>query len=507
MWRDQSTRFEPIDLHGSYENHPDRTAFGVTISDVIGNQWLGEPRLIASVQATDGSAVDDPATLARLARTSLDQGVRLLRLQGIDNIRAIRAATGAPTIGLIKRDYADSEVYITPTMREVDELVAEGCEIIALDGTPRKRPTDVTLPELIARIHQAGRIAMADCDSVGSAIAAVEAGADWVGTTLAGYTTESSGSPKSGPDLDLLRSIVASVRVPVIAEGRYALGWQVDAALRIGAAAVVVGGALNDPVKTTRALLPIPPAQGPVGAIDIGGTWLRYATFSPDWRLLEVERAPNPPEMAVRMAWIRERIERSGVERVGVSTGGIVDPDTGIVWTAKEYLMPNHIGIEFSESTLGVKTFAHGDGHATAWGHAQTPEFAGLRVATLALGTGVGCGLVDSGRIWCGRRGEYPRVNDLPTSHGKTYEELLGGIHLTREPSQAQIDDASRALDGAVKAIRDFYFPDVVVIAGSVGLSPWLAPRVKDNEAVVSPFGPDAGLFGAAALALYPERR
>lgn len=169
--------------------------------------------------------------------------------------------------------------------------------------------------------------------------------------------------------------------------------------------------------------------------------------------------------------------------------------------------MPDQIGIEFSETTLGVPTFAHGDGHATAWGTACLPEFAGRRVATLALGTGVGCGFVESGRIWSGRRGEYPRINDLPTSSGRTYEDLLGGINLTREPSDAQKVSALAALDGAIQAIQDMYFPDRIVVAGSVGLSLWMHPHLDRLGVVPTPFSHDAGLYGAAALALYPGWR
>jgi N-acetylmannosamine-6-phosphate 2-epimerase/N-acetylmannosamine kinase len=184
-----------------------------------------------------------------------------------------------------------------------------------------------------------------------------------------------------------------------------------------------------------------------------------------------------------------------------------VDPWSGVVWTAKEYLMPDQIGLEFSQATLGVRTFAFGDGHATAWGHANLPKYAGRRVVTLAIGTGVGAGFVCEGHLWAGRRGEYPRVNDLHAPEGGTFEDLLGGIHLTKDPTPEQQNQAMKALEGAIKAVRDLLFPDDVIMAGSVGLSPWLRPHVLRLNADVSPFGSDAGLFGAAALALFPSYR
>jgi predicted NBD/HSP70 family sugar kinase len=189
---------------------------------------------------------------------------------------------------------------------------------------------------------------------------------------------------------------------------------------------------------------------------------------------------------------------------VGVSTGGIVDPSTGIVWKAKEYLMHDQIGIEFSERTLGVPTFAHGDGHATAWAHANLPQFAGRRVVTIALGTGVGAGFVREGRLWAGRKGEYPRFNDLATPQGKCYEEFLGGIHLTKTPSDEQMAQAISALESLFNVLHTLYFPDDIVIGGSVGISPWLAPHVERLGGHTSPLGGDAGMYGAAALALFP---
>ncbi len=430
----------------------------------------------------------------------------VVRLEGLKNIKAIKPEIPVPVIGLLKRSYPGSEVYITPAAQDVDTLLELGCEVVALDGTQRERPFEHRLTTLIDRIHRRSAIAMADCDTLESALAAEAAGADLIGTTLAGYTPDRAAT--QGPDLELLREICRRVKVPVIAEGRYSSRWEIEAALRIGAVGVVVGGALNDPVKQTRALLPVSWHGAPgqqIGAVDIGGTWLRFARFTPDWKLIEVERTPNPPKREDRLAWIREKVKEHGVSRLGLGTGGVTDPRTGEVWTAKEYLMADQIGIVFSEETLGVPTFPHGDGHASAWGHANLPQFAGRRVATLALGTGVGCGFVQLGKLWAGRRGEYPRVNDLPAPGDETFEGLLGGLHLTKDPTVEQRERATSALAAAVEAVRGLYFPDDLVICGSVGLSDWMAPELERLGLIPSPFGHDAGLYGAAALALFPD--
>ncbi len=463
---------------------------------------LRQQPLIVSVQTNEGSAVDDAETLLKLAKASVAEGVAVLRLEGAGRVRKIRSETGAIAIGLIKRNYPGSSVYVTPTSAEVDALLETECEVIALDATDRVRPRLENFRTLVAQILRGGALAMADCDTVEAAVEAEQAGASIIGTTLAGYTERRPAT--TGPDLELLRDIIRQTRLPVLAEGRFSQKWQVEAALRMGAAGVVVGGAVNDPVKNTRALLHRRPPEGDIGAVDIGGTWIRFAVFSQDWDLLEVIREALPRTKAGREIWIKEQLVKNKVATLGVSTGGVVDPKTGEVWAAKEYLMPDHIGSIFDEETFGLPTRALDDGLATAWGHACLPEFAGKRVATLAVGTGVGCGFVETGRIWMGPRGEYSHVNDLPLVNGQTCESVLGGRSLGPDASEEDKALAEQALRMAVRAIRTMWFPEEIVIGGSVGLSSWIQPTVVELGLRPSPFGGDAGLFGAAALILFP---
>lgn len=464
--------------------------------------------LVASVQASENSPVDNPETLLRLAQASAREGVMVLRLEGKENIRLIRKETGLASIGLIKKKTEGSEVYITPTAEEVNYLLELGCEVIALDGTPRNRPGSADLSDLITRIHDGGAIAMADCDTAQSAKYAVQCGADLIGTTLSGYTPDREALP--GPDFELLRQIIQHSDKPVIAEGRYYEPWHARAALRMGATAVVVGGALNDPVKQTRAFLnQALPLKQKVGAVDIGGTWLRVAAFSPDWHLLESDKIELPPDPGARRALIRTWVEARNLARVGISTGGTVDPKTGCIWESKE-IIPGNVQTVYDAATVGSQScLALNDGHATAWGHAMHPKYAGKRVATLALGTGVGFGLVDRGQIFMGPRGEYSRFNDIQTSLGPTFEQLLGGAALTTNPDDAQKSDARHAADEAVRLIANLFHPDVIVLCGGVGMSKWLSlealrKAVPQTKLDRSPFAGNAGLYGAAALALFP---
>ncbi len=198
--------------------------------------------LIVSVQAP-GSLLDTPATIALLARVAEANGAAGVRVQGGATIGAVKRAVGVPVIGLVKRTYDGFAPYITPSLREVAEIAAAGADIIAFDATARPRPGGLDVAGLIAAIHARGALAMADCSGGADGVAAAEAGADLVATTLCGYTEETAG--RALPALDVLRDLVRTGR-PAIAEGGVGSPADLAAAMAAGAHAVVVGTAITN---------------------------------------------------------------------------------------------------------------------------------------------------------------------------------------------------------------------------------------------------------------------
>ncbi len=205
-------------------------------------------RLVVSCQAYPGEPMRDPAVMTAVARAVADGGAAAIRAQGIEDLHSIRAAVSLPLIGLVKR--GNESVFITPTCDDCIEVAHTGAEVVALDGTTRPRPDGSTLIECIDAIHDHGALAMADCGSVADATASIAAGADCIGTTLAGYT--GARPPTDGPDFDLLQRLVAMSPVPVLAEGRINTPDEAAHALRLGAHAVVVGSAITHPTSITR---------------------------------------------------------------------------------------------------------------------------------------------------------------------------------------------------------------------------------------------------------------
>lgn len=205
--------------------------------------------LIVSVQAPAGSALDDPDVLAALALAAQAAGAVGLRMQGVANIAAARRRTSLPIVAIVKRDYEGFEPYITPTLREVGELLATGAEIVAIDATGRARPDGASVSDLVVAIQRGGALAMADCSSLQDGVCAQAAGADILATTLCGYTKETAGHAL--PALDVVAQL-AQLETFVICEGGIHSPRSGRAALDAGADAVVVGTAITNVEWLTR---------------------------------------------------------------------------------------------------------------------------------------------------------------------------------------------------------------------------------------------------------------
>lgn len=205
-------------------------------------------RLVVSCQAYPGEPLRDPDAMARIAQSAVIGGAAAIRSQGLDDIRAIARRVTVPQIGLWKVG-ADG-VFITPTLEHALAVVDAGADVVAIDGTRRERPDGLTLEQTIRKLKQRTDVlVMADAGSVDDAVAAEDAGADIVGTTLSGYTGERPRT--SGPDLDLVHALSTRLTVPLFAEGRIHTPAEARAALDAGAYSVVVGTAITHPASIT----------------------------------------------------------------------------------------------------------------------------------------------------------------------------------------------------------------------------------------------------------------
>jgi N-acetylmannosamine-6-phosphate 2-epimerase/N-acetylmannosamine kinase len=518
--------------------------------------------LIVSCQAPEGTALRSTGTLARIAKAAVDGGAVGVRVNGPEDVAAIRLAVDVPIIGIAKVMQADGKVLITPSFESARELVAAGANAIALDCTERGQRFGAL--GRLARIRaEFGVPVLADIATIEEARAAQAAGADFVLTTLRGYTPETRHIRDF--DVQFVRDLARELETPVIAEGRIGTPQQAAAALEAGAFAVIVGTAITRPdaivqrfvgemQNTSRAGRPVC-----IAAVDLGGTNTKHAVVGQDGSLLWQGVCPTPA-LDGRDALLRHlgsvvaNCMRAGKElgfnpeAVGIATAGWVDPDEGKVIYATGNL-PGWAGAAIRselERDLCLPVSVENDANAMAVAEKRF----GLGQAVndmicLTLGTGVGGGCYTNGRL---SRGSYFLGNafghvtiepgGLPCTCGQAgcleaYANAAALVRYAGPPFQSAQQVTSAALAGdsqARRALRTYagYLarglavllhildPELVVLSGGIAenntalledLEEDLSGMVigweqRFTRLALSKIACFGGVIGAAAIAL-----
>jgi N-acylglucosamine-6-phosphate 2-epimerase len=215
--------------------------------------------LIVSCQALPEEPLHSSLIMAKMALAAMQGGAKGIRANSKEDIIEIKKEVNLPVVGIVKRDYKDSSVYITPTYQEIDELLESGCEMIAMDATERRRPEGIELGELVRYVREKDSSVqlMADIATLEDAIQADQLGFDCVSTTLYGYTEETKNNKLYDNDFEFLKRVLDNVSIPVIAEGNVITPEMAKRCLQLGAYSVVVGGAITRPQQITERFVDI----------------------------------------------------------------------------------------------------------------------------------------------------------------------------------------------------------------------------------------------------------
>lgn len=212
-------------------------------------------KVVVSCQAMPSEPLYLEKCMVAMMKSVVKGGAGGLRVAGARDVKNAKHLFDVPIIGLTKPDIIPSNwqetVYITPTLKEVIELVEAGADIIAFDGTMRERPNGAKLEELIKYVKINNRVSMADISTLEEGINAAKLGANMLSTTLSGYT-QFSQNRGEGPDFELLKQLVDNTNIPVVLEGRIWEPEEVDKAFELGAHCVVIGSAITRPQLITK---------------------------------------------------------------------------------------------------------------------------------------------------------------------------------------------------------------------------------------------------------------
>lgn len=519
-------------------------------------------RLVVSCQASEGDIFRDPQIMARFAAAAVAGGAAAIRANGPADVRAIRGITRVPIIGIQKVRQSDGILLITPSFESAKALVEAGADMVALDCTIRGQESGAL--DRVREIRKRLKVpVLADVADIGEAVAAVQAGADFVLSTLRGYTEETNYAQDFDPSF--IRDLVRASSVPVIAEGRISSPEQARRAVAAGALAVVVGTAVTRPADIARSFasaieseyLRYAKASHAIG-IDLGGTQTKYGVVRADGALLLKSAVETPAKSGARalldsLKCVAETAMRHAKDAghdpiaIGVATAGWVDTKTGCVVYATDNL-PGWTGARIGEelaSISGLPVAVENDANALAVGEKHFGAAKSLDdFVCLTLGTGLGGGCYVGGDLnrgahyFANQIGHIPFVPDgvlcscgvrgclEPYVNASALIRYAGGSHTSaaqviaaasegNEKAREAIRKLGRHLARGCATLVAVLDPQAVILGGGLTennpllisvLKGELAKLVRpwkhrDLRVMASELGYHGGVLGAAALA------
>ena len=376
-------------------------------------------KLVVSCQAFPGDPLDDTETIRRMALAAAQSGAGGLRLNGPEHIGAVRRDTDLPIIGIQKKYDGNGNLRITPDFDSAAALARAGASIIALDCTGRPWGGGDPWQQCVERIHRELNLpVMADIATFEDALAAATVGADFIGTTLNGYTEETKGS--HGFDWGLLTDLVREAGRPIIAEGHISTPAEARRAIRAGAWSVVVGSAITRPGVITAGFAQAMTQRttaGPAIGVDIGGTSIKAGLVDRQGQVTHVQRVPTRARegreaiataTAKAIEDVLNAVRGVPIAGLGIASAGAIDSATGTVFAATDNL-PGWADFNlrrFAEDRFHLPVHVNNDAHAAVL--AELHFGLGREISdfvALTVGTGVGGGIVSGGKLLRGNHG------------------------------------------------------------------------------------------------------
>lgn len=509
-------------------------------------------RLIVSCQAWEDDAFYGPGLMAKFARAAYEGGACGIRANSPEDVRDIRTSleNKLPIIAIQKRHWSDGRILITPELEDCRALAAAGADMVAIDCTSRGQRYGA-LDRIRYVDSELKAVAGADIATVEEALAAQEAGASFILSTLRGFTDDTAHVTRFEPGF--IEELVRVLRVPVIAEGRISAPEEAQAALAAGAYSVVVGSAITRPKDITtrfvRALRNWSERNGCYLGVDLGGTNIKSGIVMADGTVRNADSVPTPVAggreailqlLSSTVVSLQHTAQQQHLSplAVGVSTAGWPDPATGTISYGTGNL-PDWTGAPVAAAVrdaVALPVFVENDANALAIGERH---FGSARdcdnFLCVTLGTGIGAGCFVNGALvrgshfqaaalghieiepgglecTCGRRGclePYANASALLRYSGPAYgsaRRVLGAARAGDQNSQQAIGKLAQYLARGLRVATRLLDPQRIILAGGLAQdNPFLVDHVANAmEGVpvsVSTLGYHGGVAGAGAVA------
>ncbi len=173
-------------------------------------------------------------------------GAQGLRIESVENILFIKKEIDLPIVGMIKKKIEGKKRFICPDIESINNIIKTNCDFIAIDYTLRDNCDKNHYIKVSKYVHENSNCEIvADISTVKEAKFAIECGADFVATTLCGYTFNTK--DRKLPDLNLIQQINEVGIKNLIGEGGYSKHSQYIKALELGAKIIVIGTSISRP--------------------------------------------------------------------------------------------------------------------------------------------------------------------------------------------------------------------------------------------------------------------
>ncbi len=476
--------------------------------------------LIASCQPVDDGPMDRPDIVAAMAKAAAEGGAVGLRIEGVENLQAVRAQVDVPIIGIVKTDSPDTPVRITVSTRDVKALVAAGADIIAYDATDRPRRND--RKEILTTILEAGALAMADCATLQDGRNALANGAAILGTTMSGYTAETAHISGS-PDFQLINAF-RNLDCFVMAEGRYDTPELCAAAIRAGADAVTVGSSLTRleivSSRFARAIRVADRESRLSGfAVDLGGTKTSAARLESgrvaEYLQRSTQGTAEPDVQIQQMVDLLKELNYKQPAPLGVAVTGRIDQRGN--WHAVNTDTLTQIDAvplaKKLEEAIGPVTIINDAAAATLSEHRLGSGRGHQNFAFVTVSTGIGGGLILNGKLHQSSNGMAGHIGFTSTPSGNTMcgsgrfgtvESLAGGRAIAQAAAHLGFSDmdakavfehalsgaqwAESLIESSARGVAELAADLVatlgvtrIAIGGSIGLAQGYVDRVNTH--------------------------